>query len=274
MLCGEQIQYRPAEKAIRARHAEQADGCGIDESRAEVSTNQNRVGKRLYEVAKRIAVFVVDGSSNGSLSPWNSFRPPSQLPLDDAERMSQRRHHADSIDRTRDNSVIDARDSSRPFSRASKCVGPFAAFWGYSSCPAAGQQMVPETDRPAVVSVPRWRTERPLLILNALASAGFWFLLFRALISQPLVLAYVAVALLMNLALVASIRGSAVRLGPDQFPELYNRVLELVRLFGMRHVPEVYLKQQDGALNAFATRLARAHRRPPAVEARSRRTTR
>ena len=69
--------------------------------------------------------------------------------------------------------------------------------------------MLADNDRPDVVSVPRWRTECPLLILNALAAAGFWFLLFRALISQPLVLAYVAIAMLMNLALVASIRGSA-----------------------------------------------------------------
>src|SRR5689334_12008051 len=95
------------------------------------------------------------------------------------------------------------------------------------------------------ISVPRWPTERPLLILNALASAGFWFLFFRSPTSASFVLAYAAIAGLMNLALVTSIRGSAVRLGPDQFPELYGRVEELARRLGLRRVPEVYLKQQD-----------------------------
>lgn len=109
------------------------------------------------------------------------------------------------------------------------------------------------------VSVRRWPTERPLLILNALASAGFWFLFFRSLLTAPLILAYAAIAALMNVVLITALRGSAVRLGPEQFPELYGRVEEIARRFGMRRMPEVYLKQQDGALNAFATRFIRTH---------------
>ena len=113
-------------------------------------------------------------------------------------------------------------------------------------------------DKPPV-RIDRWRTERPLLILNALASAGFWFLFFLS--PQSIVyLAGSAVVLgLMNIAFITAIRGSAVRLGPDQFPELYNRVTELAQRFGLRCMPDVYLMQQNGMRNAFATRFVRSH---------------
>jgi hypothetical protein len=63
----------------------------------------------------------------------------------------------------------------------------------------------------------------------------------------------------MNVVLVASIRGNAVRVGPAQFPELHRRVDELARRIGLRRTPDVYLMQQDGALNAFALRFLRSH---------------
>jgi Zn-dependent protease with chaperone function len=112
-------------------------------------------------------------------------------------------------------------------------------------------------EKPSFVRVDRWPTERPLLILNTLASAGLWFLFVRS----PQSIVYLggsAVILgLMNVAFITVIRGSAVRLGPDQFPELYDRVAELARRFGLPRTPDVYLMQQNGARNAFATRFLR-----------------
>jgi Zn-dependent protease with chaperone function len=118
--------------------------------------------------------------------------------------------------------------------------------------------MLPEEDQPPI-RVRRWPTERPLLILNALASAGLWFVFLRT----PQSLAYLAmwcgILWLMNVAFVTAIRGSAVRLGPEQFPELHARVETLARRFGLRRIPDIYLMQQDGALNAFAMRFVRTH---------------
>jgi Zn-dependent protease with chaperone function len=112
--------------------------------------------------------------------------------------------------------------------------------------------------QPEIV-VRRWPTERPLLILNGLASAGLWALFMRS----PQALAYLAATFgfmaLMNVAFVAYIRGSAVCLGPEQFGDLYARVCELARRMGLRRMPAVYLMQQDGALNAFAMRFLRSH---------------
>jgi hypothetical protein len=90
------------------------------------------------------------------------------------------------------------------------------------------------------IKVTRWATERPLLFLNALAAAGLWYVFLRSWESIPYIGIWLAFPGLMNLGLVASVRGSAVRLGPDQFPELYARVEELARRLGFRRTPDVY----------------------------------
>lgn len=111
-----------------------------------------------------------------------------------------------------------------------------------------------------VIRVRRWPTERPLLYVNLVIAILLWITFFRL---APQMLAWMAVFVgflaLMNLGFIAHIRGSAVRLGPDQFPELYHRVEELARRMELRRMPEVYLMQQDGAINAFATRFLRSH---------------
>jgi hypothetical protein len=60
-------------------------------------------------------------------------------------------------------------------------------------------------------------------------------------------------------ALVAHLRGSAVKLGPDQLPELYGRVQLIAARLGMQRLPDAYLMQAGGALNAFATKFFRSN---------------
>ncbi len=115
----------------------------------------------------------------------------------------------------------------------------------------------PTTD---VIKVRRWPTERPLLYLNLIAATGLWIAFLR--ISPRMLgwtLGFAGLMALMRIAMIAQIRGSAIRLGPEQFPDIYRRVEELARRMELRRMPEVYLMQQDGALNAFATRFMRSH---------------
>jgi Zn-dependent protease with chaperone function len=63
----------------------------------------------------------------------------------------------------------------------------------------------------------------------------------------------------MHLGFVSHVRGNAVRLGPDQFPELHERVTLLAQRMGLERVPEAYLMQAGGSLNAFATRFLRSN---------------
>jgi Zn-dependent protease with chaperone function len=57
---------------------------------------------------------------------------------------------------------------------------------------------------------------------------------------------------------IAHIRGSGVRLGPNQFPELFRRVEVLAAQMGMESMPEAYLMEAGGTLNAFATKFLRS----------------
>ncbi len=57
-----------------------------------------------------------------------------------------------------------------------------------------------------------------------------------------------------HLTFITHLRGSAVRLGPDQMPELYNRVATLAQRIGLHKTPQAYVVQAGGTLNALATR--------------------
>lgn len=105
--------------------------------------------------------------------------------------------------------------------------------------------------------VERWPSEVPLAILVAFASLGLWILLAVSILGLVYAAFLALFFFFLQIALVTFLRGSAVRLGPDQFPELWERVAELARRAGLADVPEAYLLQQGGSLNAFATRFLR-----------------
>lgn len=55
-------------------------------------------------------------------------------------------------------------------------------------------------------------------------------------------------------AWVAAVRGNAVQLSPQQFPDLYARLEHCCKELGMDVVPETYILNGNGLFNAFATR--------------------
>jgi len=108
------------------------------------------------------------------------------------------------------------------------------------------------------IIVERWPSERPLFIVAVVAASIIWLVLLITVVGLVYVGMVVMFVALMRLILVGQLRGSAVRLGPSQFPELYATVDTLARRMGMP-TPEVYLMQAGGALNAFATRFLKAN---------------
>ena len=116
-----------------------------------------------------------------------------------------------------------------------------------------------QTGIEAPVRVERWPTEIPLLVLVALAAAGIWILLAVSMIGLIYALFIGAFLALSHVGFIAYIRGSAVRLSPDQLPELHARVTSLARRVGLSAQPEAYLMQAGGSLNALATRFLRSH---------------
>ena len=104
------------------------------------------------------------------------------------------------------------------------------------------------------VHVERWPSELPLQALCILASLVIYTALIISVVGIFYLVSFALLFFLMNAVLVAHVRGSAVRLGPQQFPELHRRVEEIARRVGLEKVPDAYLMQAGGALNAFATR--------------------
>lgn len=109
------------------------------------------------------------------------------------------------------------------------------------------------------IEIERWPTERPLFALALMVSLVLWVFAVVSIVGLFYAIIFGVLFFLMHLAFVAYVRGSAVRLGPEQFPELHAAVERLSARMGLDPVPEAYLMQQGGALNAFATRFLGRH---------------
>ncbi|MDQ0207266.1 M48 family metallopeptidase [Alkalicoccobacillus murimartini] len=57
-----------------------------------------------------------------------------------------------------------------------------------------------------------------------------------------------------NMMMLGSIRGNGVRISQNQFPDVYERVKVMSEQMGLQKVPDVFVIQSEGILNAFATR--------------------
>jgi Zn-dependent protease with chaperone function len=73
----------------------------------------------------------------------------------------------------------------------------------------------------------------------------------------PAALLLLGAAWLGQEVLLASFRLHAIRVGPDQLPELWNRYLSVGARLGLAQVPPLYVQQSGGVVNAFAARAAR-----------------
>jgi len=79
-------------------------------------------------------------------------------------------------------------------------------------------------------------------------------------ISPILIIGILALlAWLGNGLLVAQIKADAVKADADQLPELANTLARVCEKLGLREIPELYILQSGGMLNAFATRHSGRH---------------
>jgi Zn-dependent protease with chaperone function len=124
-----------------------------------------------------------------------------------------------------------------------------------TAAPAAHDpRYAPPASGDAPIRVTRWPSERPLFALSLAVALALWVVICVSVVGLVYALFLGAFFFVVRLAFVAHVRGSAVRLGPDQLPELHARVVQLSQRMGMAQAPETYLMQAGGALNAFATR--------------------
>lgn len=79
---------------------------------------------------------------------------------------------------------------------------------------------------------------------------------FMSSLSTPiLIIIFFFAQLFFHLLAVAYIRINAVKLGKEQFPELWESFVEEAKRLGMKKTPDTFVMLGQGAVNAFATRL-------------------
>lgn len=96
--------------------------------------------------------------------------------------------------------------------------------------------------------------ETVYFILSLLVSIVVYVLTIVSLIGIAFALGTFALLLMANALMLGSIRGNGIRIHERQFPDVYENVQILSKEMGLKKVPDVFVIQSEGALNAFATR--------------------
>lgn len=98
--------------------------------------------------------------------------------------------------------------------------------------------------------------EAPLFALSLVISVVFWLGLLVGTLGTALI--WVGIFFLIYLfaqsAFISHIRGTAVHITRQQFPDLYERIGACAAKLGMKEIPDAYLLHGNGVFNAFATR--------------------
>jgi Zn-dependent protease with chaperone function len=122
--------------------------------------------------------------------------------------------------------------------------------------PAKGSGSALRTTRPMNILELRTERERTLFTISLVVSCVLWAALILGTFGLGLV--YVAagagVFLLTQAMFLAALKSSAVKITPDQLPELHARIIKAAERLQLKAVPEAYLLNERGIFNAFATR--------------------
>lgn len=91
-------------------------------------------------------------------------------------------------------------------------------------------------------------------VLSMIFSIFIYILTAISIVGIGIALGLLALVLYANIIMLGSIRGNGIRIHQNQFPDVYERVVALSNEMGLKRVPDIFIVQSEGALNAFATR--------------------
>jgi Zn-dependent protease with chaperone function len=97
--------------------------------------------------------------------------------------------------------------------------------------------------------------ELPLFIVSVIFSSIAWLLVALTIVGIPTALGGLAFVLIGHAIFLAHVKGNGVRISEHQLPDLYARCQAAAFKLGLTTVPDVYVLQSGGVLNAFATKL-------------------
>jgi len=97
--------------------------------------------------------------------------------------------------------------------------------------------------------------ERTLFTISAIFSSIVWLALLISIAGIVYGVLLGLFALIVHCLFMAHVIGNGVRVGPRQLPDLMRRIEAAAHKLGMDRVPEAYVLQAGGLLNAFATKI-------------------
>jgi Zn-dependent protease with chaperone function len=99
-------------------------------------------------------------------------------------------------------------------------------------------------------------TEGPLFVILFILSVLIWAAVIVGTLGAMLVVLLILYVfyLFAHSANISYIRGTGVRLSKEQYPDLYAQVEDACKKLGLAEVPDAYLLNSNGVLNALATR--------------------
>lgn len=96
--------------------------------------------------------------------------------------------------------------------------------------------------------------ETPYFVISIVFSVLIYLLAVISVVGIVIAAAILAIILVLNAVMIGGIRGNGIRVNEKQFPDVYKRVVDLSVQMGVAKVPDVFVINSEGALNAFATR--------------------
>lgn len=100
----------------------------------------------------------------------------------------------------------------------------------------------------------RTASERKLYIASLIISILIWIILVVTIVGLLWGLFIGFFIFSAHALMIAYIKGNAVKLSEIQLPGIYQKVVDSARKLGLDTLPEAYVMQAGGALNAFATK--------------------
>ena len=96
--------------------------------------------------------------------------------------------------------------------------------------------------------------EIPYFVLSLIVSLLLYILAAVSIFGIAIILVLLIFVLYANVIMLGSIRGNGMRISEKQFPDVYERVIDLSTKMNLKKVPDVFVIHSEGAFNAFATR--------------------
>ena len=126
-------------------------------------------------------------------------------------------------------------------------------------CPRCGAALGAVQSAPAGQDALVHPNERVYFVLCLAASILAYLILVVTIVGILYVLLGGLVVLIATGLFLGRIRANGIRVSERQFPEVYVRAVQLAQAMNLRYVPDIYVLQAGGLLNAFAARLLGRH---------------